>query len=391
MDRQPPIAVVDFAAVTACGPTREDLAFALRNGVSGLRPADAFALPFATWVGAARCELPAPESDLACLQPRIARLLAHLLRGIDGTLARARRSFGDRRIGLAIGTSNAGMPETEVADARRRATGALPSHYDFTAQHAYDAILQAARALTGIRGPGVVVSTACSSGAKAFAVAQRWVQLGVVDAVVVGGVDPLCQMTLRGFHGLGVLSESACRPFGEGRDGISIGEGGALFVVQRSGHGVATVRAVGESSDAHHQSAPHPEGEGAALAMRRSLARAGLRAADIDHVNAHGTATALNDAAEAKAIAQVFGREVAVASTKGYTGHLLGAAGAVEAAIALLCLRDQFVPKSLGAAPLDATLDIAVATQGRPARLRTVASNSFAFGGNNACVIVGAP
>ncbi len=391
MDRAPPIAVVDFAAVSACGPTREDLAAALLGGRSGLRNADDFGLPFATAVGALPFDLPAPTSDLPCLQPRIARMVAHLLASLETPLSRARRGFGDRRIGIALGTSNAGMPETESADRHRRATGALPLTYDFAAQHAYDGVVMATRELTGIAGPGLVVSTACSSGAKAFAVAERWLRLGVVDAVLVGGVDPLCQMTLRGFHGLGVLSSTACRPFAAGRDGISIGEGGALFLLQRQGTAMAHVCGVGESSDAHHQSAPHPEGEGAALAMQRVLDRSGLRSSDVDHINAHGTATPLNDAAEAKAIAQVFGNEVPVVSTKGYTGHLLGAAGAVEAAIAIVCLRDQFLPASLGAQDGDATLGISINTHSRQTRLRAIASNSFAFGGNNACVILGAP
>lgn len=391
MDRAPPIAVVDFAAVSACGPTREDLAGSLRSGRSALRGADDFGLPFATAIGALPFELPGPASDLPCLQPRIARMVAHLLASLEAPLSRARREFGERRIGIALGTSNAGMPETEVADRHRRTAGALPPAYDFVAQHAYDGVVMAARELTGIAGPGLVVSTACSSGAKAFAVAERWLRLGVVDAVLVGGVDPLCQMTLRGFHGLGVLSAAPCRPFGANRDGISIGEGGALFLLQRKGAALAHLCAVGESSDAHHQSAPHPEGEGAALAMHRALDRSGLCSGDVDHINAHGTATPLNDAAEAKAIAQVFGAEVPVASTKGYTGHLLGAAGAVEAAIAMLCLRDQFLPASLGAEDGDPSLGICVNTSSRPARLRAIASNSFAFGGNNACVLLGAP
>ena len=388
MPPRPPIAITDFAALTANGPTREDLLSALRTGTSPLQ-SPSFALPFTTAVGEIAFELPHLANPHPGFDTRIGKMIAHLTRALMGAIAQAQARYGDRRIGIALGTSNAGMPETEVADAYRRQHGQLPP-YSFELQHAYDNVIGVVQALTGVAGPAIVISTACSSGAKVFATAERWLRAGYVDAMIVGGADPLCQVTLRGFAGLGVLSERPCRPFCADRDGISIGEGGALFLLERGGQGQALVLGVGESSDAHHISAPHPQGQGAALAMRLALRRAGLPATAVNYVNAHGTATVLNDSAEGQAIVEVLGPQVAVSSTKGYTGHLLGAAGAVEAAIAVLCLQHGLIPASLGAGPVDTLLEINVATQTKHQPVRVVVSNSFAFGGNNACLLLGA-
>jgi 3-oxoacyl-[acyl-carrier-protein] synthase-1 len=210
----------------------------------------------------------------------------------------------------------------------------------------------------------------------------------MIDAAIVGGVDTLCGMTLRGFFCLDALSPEPCKPFSAARKGISIGEGGALLVLERGGDGEALLEAVGESSDAYHVSAPHPEGTGAEAAMQRALEMAGVSARDVDHVNAHGTGTRLNDSAEAKAIARVFGKEVPVVSTKGFTGHMLGGAGACEAALSILALREGFLPPSLGADPRDEKIDLNIPTTLTHGRFRRVISNSFAFGGNNVSVLV---
>lgn len=317
-------------------------------------------------------------------------MVAHLYAAIAGEVDQARVRWGDGRIGIFLGTSNAGIAQTEWADASRRATGNLPSVYDFSRQHAYDGILHVMRALSGARGPGWVSSTACSSSAKVLGCAQRLIAADVIDAAIVGGADTLCQTTLRGFHGLGVLSPTACRPFSAERAGINIGEGGALFLVARDGQAVARLLAVGESSDAHHMSAPHPAGDGAFAAMHHAMTLAGLGPEDIDHVNAHGTATRQNDAAEGAAILRLLGDQVPVVSTKGYTGHLLGAAAAIELSAVLHAIRTGWIPASLGCSPPDPELGIAVQMRGGSARVRHVLSNSFAFGGNNASVLVGA-
>ena len=245
--------------------------------------------------------------------------------------------------------------------------------------------------LTGARGPAWMTSTACTSGAKPFASAQRLMQAGLIDAAIVGGVDTLCQMTLHGFEALQALDREPCRPFHKDRLGISIGEGGALAVVDRGGDARVVVEAVGESSDAYHISAPHPEGHGALAAMQRALALAGREPGDVDHVNAHGTGTKLNDTAEAKAIGAVFEDRVPVVSTKGYTGHTPGAAGAIEFAFAAAAVEEGWIPPGIGAAPLDHGVALHVPTEVVRGTFRRVLSNSFAFGGNNVSVLVGAP
>lgn len=314
-----------ITAVAVCSALGDGMACtedALLNGRSGLA-APALQLPFETQVGALRVTLAPLPSALEPWDTQVARLVAHLLAQVEPDLARLRARWPAHRIGVLLGTSNAGILATESAYAVLRQTGRLPPTFDFMRQHAYDGILHVVRHLSGVAGPGYVASTACSSGAKVLAAAQRWIALGLIDAAIVGGVDTLCQTTLRGFHSLGALSERACRPFCRDRDGISIGEGGALMLLERSGPAIARLLAVGESSDAHHMSAPHPDGVGAELAMRQALDLAGLRPGEVDQVNAHGTATPLNDSAEGAAIARVLGPQVPTTSTKGYTGHLL--------------------------------------------------------------------
>jgi 3-oxoacyl-[acyl-carrier-protein] synthase-1 len=220
---------------------------------------------------------------------------------------------------------------------------------------------------------------------------MRLIESDVIDAAIVGGIDTLCAMTLTGFNSLAALSPTQCKPFSSERDGINIGEAGAFLLLERSGEARALLEGIGESSDAYHISAPHPEGEGAELAMRGALQQAGCTPGDVDHVNAHGTGTPLNDIAEGKAIARVFGPDVPVASTKGYTGHTLGGAGATEAAFCLLALEEGFVPQSLGASPLDPRLELDIALKLRHKPLRRVVSNSLAFGGNNVSLVLRAP
>jgi 3-oxoacyl-[acyl-carrier-protein] synthase-1 len=237
----------------------------------------------------------------------------------------------------------------------------------------------------------IFVSTACSSSGKAFASAARLLGAGLADAALVGGVDALCEMTVRGFRSLGVLSEGPCKPFSSERDGISIGEGAAFFLLERDGDSAQHELALlgcGEGADAHHMTAPHPRGEGAERVMRDALDQAGLSAGDIDLVNAHGTATPQGDVSEALAIARVLG-QAPVVSTKGYTGHALGAAGAIEAALCLLTLERGIAPASLGAAPADPALPVNILRVPTRGEYRHVLSNSFAFGGSNVSLLFG--
>jgi 3-oxoacyl-[acyl-carrier-protein] synthase-1 len=238
-----------------------------------------------------------------------------------------------------------------------------------------------------------VISTACSSSSKAFANAQRMIDCGLIDAAIVGGVDSLCLTTLHGFQSLQLLSERPCSPYGAGRNGISIGEAAAFVLLTRAPAqlptGAILLRGVGESSDAHHMSSPHPQGLGAQLAMRSALQTANLDASEIDYVNLHGTATPSNDAAEDKAVCEILGTHTPCSSTKGHTGHTLGAAGGLEAVICALALRHQTLPGGCHTDVIDPQLHAAYLQANRRAPLRNVLSNSFGFGGSNSCLILG--
>jgi 3-oxoacyl-[acyl-carrier-protein] synthase-1 len=243
----------------------------------------------------------------------------------------------------------------------------------------------------GLSGPACVVSSACSSSAKAFAAAARAIAAGLCDAAVVGGVETLCLTTLHGFASLELLSAQPCRPCDEARDGISIGEAAAYVLLepaQGSGEGLALL-GYGESSDAYHMSTPHPQGLGAVRAMRAALEMSGIAAQEVDYLNLHGTGTRNNDAAEAAAVRAVFGEGVACSATKGGTGHTLGAAGAVEAVITLLALRHGFVPGTVNTRRADPQfgLRLQLATEARA--LARAMSNSFGFGGSNCSLVFG--
>jgi 3-oxoacyl-[acyl-carrier-protein] synthase-1 len=340
--------------------------------------------------GAIRTELPPLPEELSRYDTRQARIAWRTLDGIMDAIGRAVARWGGGRIGLIVGTSTGGIGCTEEAYADYRKHGHLPPDFHLDHRHGMHATLDVIRARTGLDGPAYVVSTACSSSGKVFGAAERLLDAGFVDAVLVGGIDSLCELTLRGFHALEVLSPAPCRPFSQDRQGINIGEGGALLLLERKGDGVARLLGVGESNDAHHMSAPHPEGAGARAAMEEALQRAHLLPDDVTHVNAHATGTRQNDLTEAHAIAKVFGSQVPVVATKGYTGHTLGAAGATEAVLSIMAMERRFVPASLGSDVPDPELPIAVSRERRPLESRVVLSNSFAFGGNNVAVLLGA-
>jgi 3-oxoacyl-[acyl-carrier-protein] synthase-1 len=383
----PPLPITGFAVCNALGTTNRAVAGALREGRSGLGPSPV-PVPFPTAVGAIREPLPSLPAELAGWTTRTAQLAQLLLTQLAPRLEVLRSRYRPERIGVLLGTSTAGADVTEDAYRHYVAHASLPQGYDLWRHHTYGAILNVVSSLSGARGPAWVVSTACTSSAKPLATAQRLIATGMLDAAIVGGIDTLCGMTLRGFFCLDALAPSACQPFSAARKGISIGEGGALLILERSGDALALLEAVGESSDAYHISAPHPEGTGAQAAMERALAIAGVSAREVDHVNAHGTGTRLNDSAEAKAIGRVFGNEIPVVSTKGFTGHMLGGAGACEAAISILALTEGWLPASLGADPIDPAIKLNIPTQVTQGSFKRVISNSFAFGGNNVSVLL---
>nr|WP_263430079.1 beta-ketoacyl-ACP synthase [Nannocystis pusilla] len=390
-----PYPITAMALCNGMGDSTAAVLAALRAGRSGLGPCPAeFELDAV--VGAVPGPLPPLPGSLERVRDtRQTRIAAVALAELQAPLARACARWGADRVGVVLGTSTGGIEASEGAYAHAHAHGgALPSHYDVERSHALDAVLHLARVFGGgLAGPAYVVSTACSSSAKVFASAQRLLAAGLCDAVLVGGVDSLCRLTVRGFAGLEVLSSAPCRPFSRERAGINIGEGAALLLVERTGEGPARLLGVGESSDAYHMTSPHPEGLGARLAMERALQLAGLVAADVDHVNAHGTGTRQNDSMESQAIRAVFAGAPApaVVATKGYTGHMLGAAGATEVAFVVDAIAGGYLPASVGADPLDEALGVDVVTARREQRTRAALSNSFAFGGSNCSVLVGGP
>lgn len=387
--RSAPVPITAVSACNGAGLDRATIRDALWHGRSGLRPTTL--VPFEAHVGAIAEPLPELPPHLADRTTRSAQMVVHLIAALDAPLARMRARWRPERIAVILGTSTAGADRTEEAWRALVERGHLPTDYDLWHHHTYGAVLNVVRALTGARGPGWMHSTACTSSARCVASARRLIADDVIDAAIVGGVDTLCAMTLTGFASLDALDPQPCRPFAADRSGINIGEGGALLLVERSGDAMALVEGIGETSDAWHISAPHPKGIGAIAAMQAALVDAGVGPEAVDHINAHGTGTLHNDAAESRAIEAVFGAAVPVASTKGYTGHTLGGAGATELSIAMYALDEGWIPASLGAAPVDEALSIDVVTARRAGRFERVLSNSFAFGGNNISVLLRAP
>jgi len=390
--------ISEFTLASALGVGRAATLDALQNASSGLAPQRFETAQLDTWLGVVAGlddgSLDADfAADLAPFDCRNNRLAALGLRadGFGDRVRAAAARWGAARIGVFLGTSTSGILSTEVAYRHRDAThGALPASLHYGQTHNTYSVARYARTALGLLGPACVVSTACSSSAKVFATAARMIDLGIVDAAVVGGVDSLCMTTLYGFKSLELLSPEVCRPYDAERAGLSLGEAAAFALIERESTAPAGwLLGAGESSDGHHMSSPHPEGAGAAAAMRAALAQAGLAAGDVDYLNLHGTGTPGNDAAEDIAVCAVFGDTLPCSSTKGATGHTLGAAGGVEAAISLLALQHGLMPGGLNRRSPDPTLRAAYIDAARSRTLRVVASNSFGFGGSNACLIFG--
>jgi 3-oxoacyl-[acyl-carrier-protein] synthase I len=345
-------------------------------------------------VGVVDADLPPGRpADSTCRNNRLMQLV---LDEIAGPVNEAVRRFGPARIAVVLGTSTSGIAEGGTAVELHRRTGAWPDGFSYRQQELGNLARHAARHL-GLTGPAYTVATACSSSAKAFASARRLIRGGLVDAAVVGGADTLCRLTVNGFNALEALSPNRCNPFSDNRDGITIGEGAAAFLLE-PGDGPVQLLGIGETSDAYHASAPAPDGTGAAAAMRQALADAGLSPGEICYVNLHGTGTSLNDSMESQAVTAVFGGAVPASSTKPMTGHMLGAAGACEAAFLWLTLMPSHNPEGRlpphlwdgvpmrGMQPLNLVAIGDRLQQGRQAAMLT---NSFAFAGSNAALVLG--
>jgi 3-oxoacyl-[acyl-carrier-protein] synthase-1 len=350
-----------------------------------------------TWIGeVAGLDDVRLRADLAIYDCRNNRLAQ---RGLDtdgyaAAVAIAREKYGAARIGVFMGTSTSGILQTELAYRRRNAlTGALPADFHYAETQNTYSLADFVQRYLGLTGPAFVVSSACSSSAKVFGHAARMMAAGVCDAAVVGGVDSLCLTTLYGFHSLGLTSRSPCRPFDAGRDGISIGEGAGFALLEKipstGAAGGMRLLGVGESCDAYHMSTPHPDGLGAQRAMQQALDSAGCAPEDIEYVNLHGTGTKANDTSEDKAVYALFGGATPASSTKGATGHLLGAAGITEALISLIAIEQGLLPGGLHTSALDPQLRSNYLLANKPARITRVLSNSFGFGGSNCSLVLG--
>ena len=328
-----------------------------------------------------------------CRNNRLAEL-ALRQDGFFEAVQQAASRIGRRRVGVFLGTSTAGILQTELAYRERDpVSGALPASFEYGSTHNSFSVADYLRRRCRLEGPAVAVSCACASSAKAFGSARRMLEAGLIDAALVGGVDSLCLTTLYGFHSLQLSSPAPCRPFDVARDGISIGEAAAFAFLERApddldGDSVLLL-GIGESSDAYHMSAPHPEGLGARRAMQAALASAALESGDIDYINLHGTGTPSNDRSESQAVTGVFGPTTPCSSTKGATGHTLGAAGALEAVISALAVKNGFMPGGIHTSTIDPTLTAHYIRDNRRAPLARVLSNSFGFGGTNCSLILG--
>jgi 3-oxoacyl-[acyl-carrier-protein] synthase I len=397
----PALAITAYTATSALGRGRDAQAQALRERRGGLRHNDfgegaAAVQRLDTWIGRVdgleEAALPAGAAQWECRNNRLAWLALQqddMLAKIEALRERHRPEC----VALVLGTSTASIGATEEAYARLADDGTrFPPDLDRPIVHTVHSLGHFVQYATGLRGPCITVATACSSSAKVFAQAARLIRAGFADAAVVGGVDTLCGSVLFGFNSLGVVSSTPCRPFDAGRDGLSLGEAGGFALLERAqpGEPGLQLRGYGESSDAHHMSTPHPEGLGAQLAMRDALARAGIDAGEVGYLNLHGTATPANDAVEARAVAALFPETLHASSTKGWTGHTLGAAGILESVFALIALEDGLLPGILNSETRDPACGGQVRFDNASSgNLRYAMNNSFGFGGNNCSLVFG--
>ncbi len=394
----PPLAIRAYTATTALGRGRDAQLTALRERRGGLRRNDFGAEPLDCWIGRVdgleEAPLPQAFTQWECRNNRLA-WLAMQQDGLLDSVAAMRARHGADRVAVVLGTSTSSIGATEEAYARLMEDGnggaRFPADLDRPCVHTPHSLGAFVQHATDLGGPCITVATACSSSAKVFAQAARLIQAGLADAALVGGVDTLCGSVLFGFNSLELVSSEPCMPFDAQRRGLSLGEAGGFAVLERAdGDAGLQLRGYGESSDAHHMSTPHPEGLGAQLSMRAALARAGIDAADVGYLNLHGTATPANDKIEALAVAAVFPDTLHASSTKGWTGHTLGAAGIVESVFALLALEHGLLPGTLNSRERDPACGAQIRLDSATEAIRYAMNNSFGFGGNNCSLVFAA-
>lgn len=388
--------ITHITATSAIGRGMDETCASLLGEHSGLQKAGVIdGLQPPGWIGEvaglASVELPPQWQHFDCRNNRLAWLALNQDEFLLHAQAAVER-YGANRVAVILGTSTSGIAESERA--YRQTSGidwqSLPDDYDYRHTHNMYATVDFVAQVIGAKGHSQSISTACSSSGKVFASAHRALNAGLCDAVIVGGVDSLCFTTLFGFHSLQLVSPEPCRPADAHRQGISIGEAGGFALIERDADTSRLhLLGYGESSDAYHMSTPDPAGAGAKMAMQAALNRAGLQAKDIDYINFHGTGTRSNDSSEDAAVFGLFGDQVPCSSSKGWTGHCLGAAGIIEVAICSIALEQGWVPPSLNTVDLDAELQSNIAMQAASRPLSYVMSNSFGFGGTNCSLLLG--
>lgn len=403
-----PLKLSSYTVTNALGEGNQASLLALQQGQSGLRLNDFDGSDLETYIGRVPkidgrandirlvdtslddAKLSKGLSEFDCRNNRLAYLALQQDGFIESVIA-AREKYGANRVAVFLGTSTSGMQETEFAYGNLDANGELPQDYCFTKTHNNFSLADFIQNFFELNGVAHVVSTACSSSAKVFASAYRYIQAGFCDAAIVGGVDSLCMSTLYGFNSLQLISKQKCTPWGHNRSGINIGEGAGFALLEKSEGEQDDILLLGygESSDAYHMSTPHPEGRGAAQAMQAALDSAGLTAADVDYINLHGTATQSNDSAEDKAVASVFGTAIPASSTKGWTGHTLGAAGITEVIFGCLAIKNKFIPVNLNTTQRDPETTINIVLEKNTLPVNKFISNSFGFGGSNCSLLIG--
>jgi 3-oxoacyl-[acyl-carrier-protein] synthase I len=392
-----PLLLAQFTATSCLGSGLAPTLASLVEKRSGLKRCEFETVSIDTYIGEVpgvdAQSLPTPLRSFDCRNNRLAELALQQDGFFEAVQAAVLR-WGRRRVGVFMGTSTAGILQTELAyRARDPISGALPASFEYGTTHNSFSVADYVRQRCGVEGPAVAVSAACASSAKVFAAARRMIESGLIDAALVGGTDSLCLTTLYGFHSLQLSSPAPCRPFDIARDGISIGEAAAFVLLERVPDNVdadaVLLLGAGESSDAYHMSAPHPEGLGAKRAMQAALAAASMQPGDVDYINLHGTGTPSNDRSESQAVTSIFGPTIPCSSTKGATGHTLGAAGALEAVISSLAIRHGLMPGGVHTTQIDPTLTALYIRDNRRTQVRRVLSNSFGFGGTNCSLIFG--
>ncbi|MEM6547895.1 MAG: beta-ketoacyl-ACP synthase [Pseudomonadota bacterium] len=392
-DRPDParIRITAYSLATCLGLGRAVHLDALREGRSGLTPCDFPAVPIRCHIGrVAEVEALAFPQAVADFDNRATRLALLALQsdGLAGAVAAMRDRWGPARCGVVLGTSTSGVETLERAYRGRGDGLRLPEGYSLRHHNDHQAVTAFLQAHLGLAGPGYTISTACSSSAKAVIDAVQLIEAGICDAILAGGVDSLCLTSLMGFESLELVSRSPCRPCDADRDGLSIGEGAGLMIIEREAEAGGRLCGFGETSDGQNMSTPPEDGAGAAAAMRAALFRAGLTAGEVGYVNLHGTATPANDVAECRGVEAVFGSAVPVSSLKGAIGHTLGAAGAVEAILSLIAVEEGLLPGNTGVLAQDPAIRCRLQTATETAPITYAMTNAFGFGGNNCALIL---